>query len=618
MKRFRRIIAAALLGMVGWTLQGQEVDFSVRVQPAEVQVGQPFRVEFTYNRRGRFTPPEFGDLQVLAGPNTSTRWEWINGRMSSSYTISYVLRAAAPGEYRIGRAKLEVRGREYYTEPVTVRVVGSAARHPPPAPGGTPPPSAADSLPEVFIRAVVNKRSPYEGEAVGVSYYLYTRVPIQDYAVTHLPTFSEFFTYEVPLRNPAVQRTEIKGRPYRYVKLYEAVVFPLRSGKLKIPPLKVDAVALIPRRVVRRYRSPFADFWGDDPFFRQFFEEFERMWEDYSYEQKLLHLQSESVTLNVRPLPVKGRTPDFSGLVGRFTMEVALDSPRISPGGVATLTVRIQGEGNIKMVDVPMPDFPAGLEVFPPETKASYRVRHGKVTGQKTFRFALEARQPGTYRLPPIRWSYFDPERERYVSLSSDTLVLHVQGTPPPDSVVVGARPAVPADDIAFIYRDVRRWYRMAEWRLPEGWGVQYAGGMGGVLVLMGLGWALRRRYERRGGLWMRREAARMAAIRRKARRALQQGDAAELARAVTEGFQFLFEWKLHLPPAELTSDVLRKRLTPILPPDDAEAVIEAWTTAQMEAVRPTLDDAQRRKWWHTVDALWRRLEKTPPLNPTA
>ncbi len=454
----------------------------------------------------------------------------------------------------------------------------------------------------------MTKRSLYEGEGVGVAYYLYTRLPIQDYAITHRPPFSEFFAYEVPVRNPKVQETQIGKHRYRYVKLYEAVVFPLKSGRLKIPSLKVDAIALLPQRVVRRYRSPFADFFGDDPFFRQFFEDFEQMWEDYAYQQRLLHLKSEPLVLHVLPLPVKGRPADFSGIVGRFSMDVSFDSTRIGPGSAATLKVRLRGEGNIKMVDLSSPDLPAGFEVYPSQASEEYRVSNGKVRGWKEFRFLVEARQPGDYQLPPIHWSYFDPTTERYVTLRSDSIRIRVRGTPFTDSTIASTPP--PQNDILPIEESVSKWYSMSELAIPHGWWRVY--GISVVVIILAGGlivWG-RQRYVQQGGLWRDRHTSRIAAIRRAAHRALNQGNANEFFRHVNEGFEFLFEWKLGLPPARLTSDRLQRRLLQVLPFEEASRVVSLWTTVQAEAIRPTVTGEQLRQWWENIRRLWTRLEK--------
>ncbi|GEM_PF-6041810 len=591
------------------TAAAQDVTFEVRPSTTTVRVGEPFEVRFESNKKGRFLPPEFRGFQVLAGPNTSYHMEIINGRMRARHSIGYVLRAMRPGSYTIDPGTLIVGGKQYRTRPVTIKVQpsGSSSAPPPASSDRTAAETAADSLAPVFIKAVVNRWSPYEGQAVGISYYLYTRLNIQDYAVRKVPTFSDFYAYPIEIRRPVPHETVINGQPYQYVKIYEAVVFPLRSGRLTIPPLEMEAVALIPQRVIQRMRSPFEDFFADDPFFRQFFEDFNTGWEGYTYQPKLLKLKSRPLQLKVKALPVAGKPFDFSGLVGRFTMESTIDSTTISKGGTATITLRISGEGNIQMIDIPEPDLPPGLSSYPSETEEKFTARDGTVRGYRQFRFYIEGLQPGRYAIPPFHFSYFDPDKKEYVRLSTDTFTLVVRGTEQVDST--HRAPTLPPKDIAFLRPSSKRWYRMEALWLPQNWGVRYGSAWGGALGLMLILWWLRRRKERHGGIFIGAEKRTFRQLVREAETALQRGDARKWGQTVTRGFEWLFQHRLALPPAALNVDSLRQALSAHMNADEeAAAIAKAWETAQAESIRPFLSEEQRRQLWRQIRKQWQRL----------
>ncbi len=610
-----RLVWIGLLLGWGWnSAAARQVQFEATVSSTSVTVGQPLEVQFTYNERGQFIPPDFRGFRIVAGPNTSYRMEVINGRMRATHTISYVLLPLRAGTYTIGPAHLIVNGKRYSTKPIeiTVRPEGQAAPSPPGA--AAPPQETADTLPPpVFIKAVVSQWSPYEGQGVGISYYLYTRLNIQDYAVKKLPTFSDFYVYPVEKLKAVPGETTINGQPYRYVKVYEVVAFPLRSGKLKIPPLEMEAVALIPQRIVQRFRSPFDDFFADDPFFRQFFERFNQGWEDYSYQPELLKLKSRPLTLKVRPVPVTGKPYDFSGLVGHFSMESAIDSTVIHPGSSATITIRIGGEGNIQMIDLPPPDLPSGLAAYPAETEEKITVRDGVVQGHRTFRFTLEGQQPGQYTIPPFRFSYFDPESKAYRVLSTDTFVITVRGGTVADTT--GKKPALPPKDIAFLQSEVKKWYRQEELRLPPEGALWYGTALGsGMLALLLLGW-LRRRKERHGGIFISADRKVFLTFVKEAEKALAAGKSDRWGRTVARGFEWLFQRKLDIPPADLNTETLRHALATHLPEDTAGEIMTAWTTAQSEAVRPLLTESQRQRLWERIRRQWQHLYriKTAP-----
>src|SRR5687767_5431550 len=67
--------------------------FTASVDKKKVSVNGTLQITFTLtNADGKnFTPPSFGDFQVLSGPNQSTNMQFINGSMSRSVAFSYYL-----------------------------------------------------------------------------------------------------------------------------------------------------------------------------------------------------------------------------------------------------------------------------------------------------------------------------------------------------------------------------------------------------------------------------------------------------------------------------------------------------------------------------------------------
>lgn len=71
-----------------------------------------------------FTPPAFGGFDVLAGPTTSegTSVSIVNGHVSKtvSFTYTYVLQAQNEGLATISAASVQVEGKTYSTQPLTI------------------------------------------------------------------------------------------------------------------------------------------------------------------------------------------------------------------------------------------------------------------------------------------------------------------------------------------------------------------------------------------------------------------------------------------------------------------------------------------------------------------
>ena len=71
----------------------EKVTFEVKA-PMMVAKGEAVRVEFTLNAEpddNSFVAPSFEGFDVIAGPVDSRRIQIINGQMTRSYTITYVL-----------------------------------------------------------------------------------------------------------------------------------------------------------------------------------------------------------------------------------------------------------------------------------------------------------------------------------------------------------------------------------------------------------------------------------------------------------------------------------------------------------------------------------------------
>ena len=99
--------------------------------PMMVAAGEMFRVEFTLTNgdadRDSFKAPDFGGLEVLAGPVVSTgrSMHIVNGNRSTTTTmsISYTVVAQKEGNITIGAAEIISDGKTFKTKPTPIEVV---------------------------------------------------------------------------------------------------------------------------------------------------------------------------------------------------------------------------------------------------------------------------------------------------------------------------------------------------------------------------------------------------------------------------------------------------------------------------------------------------------------
>ncbi len=131
LRAMKYLLAVATLLSLTFPARAQKVDFEVGA-PGVVAVGEAFRIEFTVNAKpDGFTPPAFGGFDVLAGPTTSegTSVSIVNGHVSKtvSFTYTYVLQAQNEGLATISAASVQVEGKTYSTQPLTIEVVSGEA-----------------------------------------------------------------------------------------------------------------------------------------------------------------------------------------------------------------------------------------------------------------------------------------------------------------------------------------------------------------------------------------------------------------------------------------------------------------------------------------------------------
>jgi hypothetical protein len=133
---------------------------------------------------------------------------------------------------------------------------------------------------------------------------------------------------------------------------------------------------------------------------------------------KYLLLESEPVTINVRPLPTESELPGFNGAVGSYTCDPpGLATNILKLGEPVSLTVVIRGRQNLNRLNPPPPPRAHGWQIFP-------AMRSGVVAGIGTnspgasFKFTLIATSDEVRATPAIPFSCFDPARGQYVNLT--------------------------------------------------------------------------------------------------------------------------------------------------------------------------------------------------------
>jgi hypothetical protein len=160
-------------------------------------------------------------------------------------------------------------------------------------------------------------------------------------------------------------------------------------------------------------------------------------------------LRTDSAVIVAIDPPLAFRPADFTGAVGALRVVARVDTAAGRVGDPLTLSVRVEGTGNVKLfprpaVSVPWASLVAGEERVRVDTTAR------RIRGSKEFDWILTPHRPGELDVPPVRYTFFNPEGRRYETAVANAL--HVSVAP---SLV--AAPDTAATERALAIRTVYR-----------------------------------------------------------------------------------------------------------------------------------------------------------------
>ncbi|PJB13664.1 MAG: BatD protein [Flavobacteriales bacterium CG_4_9_14_3_um_filter_40_17] len=392
------IFAFVLFSVMGMTAQMQ---FETKVSKNKLGINERLRVDFTMNQDGdNFTPPDFDDFTVVAGPSQSVSNTWINGVRSFSKTYTYFLMPKRRGKITINQASIEYDGQVYKTIPVPIEVTAAVEI---PTDPNDPEYIASQSI---HLVAELSKSSPFLNEPITVTYKIYVNsyTNVSGWQVIDSPKFTDFWNQNVD-RKHEVQNGTYNGQDYRYLILQETVLYPQKTGILKLEPLSMNVSVEV--RTNRR------DFFGN-----------------YMYKRVNRVFASQELTVNVKPLPEQGKPADFTGAVGTFKMDLSLTKDRVSATESTQAKITVTGQGNLKLFNLPKMDFPEHIEAYEPEHSENVVTKIDGMQGSITDSYTLVPNQKGKYLIPGVTFSYFDPGSRTYKTLRANDLNLKTEAAP--------------------------------------------------------------------------------------------------------------------------------------------------------------------------------------------
>jgi hypothetical protein len=434
------------------SLKADEVKFSAKSSHSLIEVGERFQITYSLNTSGNsFRPPTFSDFRVVSGPNQSTSMQWINGAMTQSISFSYVLVAPNTGTYTIPAATIQVNGKQYSSESIKIEVVkgsGSSAQNNATPNQNRPQNSTGNSIQSkssnasvesqikenIYLKVLVDKRKVFLGEQIVANYKIYTRVDVLNNQTTKLPALTGFWNQDIDINGPVtLQREVVDGVPFNVAELKKTILFPQRLGILEIDPLEMECVVRV--QSSRQARTIFDQFFG-------------------AYEDLKVTIKSNPIKVEVLPLPEANKPSSFTGAVGNFNFSHDINKTEVKANDAITLKLKIQGTGNLKLIQTPKIEFPTDFEVYDPKINDQIKTEISGVSGTRVFEYLIIPRHPGNYTLENIKFSYFNFKNGSYKEIVIDPIAIKVDKSNESEQQILSANYAQ-KEDIKVIGNDI-------------------------------------------------------------------------------------------------------------------------------------------------------------------
>ena len=252
---------------------------------------------------------------------------------------------------------------------------------------------------DYFMVAATSDTDPYANQTFTLGVRFYYHFPFVGSAPYTAPTIDNLFLEEIA--RPEGSQI-IDGKRYAYTEIRYALTG-VTAGPAKVGPASIEYV----------------------PGSRIDMSVFDRFFATAS--QSPQQAQSNPITLNIRPVPTAGQPKTFYGAVGSgYQISAALDRSEVEAGDAVNLTVKVHGPGNLKPTsDLHLPDM-TGFKIYDVVSTSGIHSSNGDLKSYKIFKTVLVPLASGSYVIPALSWSYFDPEKQQYLTIRTNPLPLKV------------------------------------------------------------------------------------------------------------------------------------------------------------------------------------------------
>ncbi len=388
MKKWAAVFLIFLPAMALWAQRA--VQTLVPQQP--VNVGEAFQVQYVVYELEDFQhlkTPDFGaQFKVVSGPALYSGNVIKGGRNIPVQNFSYTLIPLQKGLLTVAGATAIYTNKQIEASSVFVSSTASSNKANTTQKAMQRPVTEKDPI---LIKTEIGKKECYVGEPVTATFTLLSKVVTASEVIKN-PGFYGFSVVEMPADVATLEGDYTGG--YEKHQLRKVQLYPMQAGRLLIDEMTVH-------NLVQSIDA-----------------------EGNAVHRELL-LTSTPQYIHVKPLP-KEPVAHFAGAVGRFAVKAKLKVDELPVGRTGRLLLTVSGAGNFLQLPIPEVAWPAHIEGFDPQVTEQLQKHAVPVAGRRQYEYTFTADSAGHYAIPPVVFTYFDPQQEKYNTVATDSLHLTV------------------------------------------------------------------------------------------------------------------------------------------------------------------------------------------------
>ena len=444
-RRSRSRLTAALVVVAlsfGMNSSVAFADVQTQISSREAYVGTPITLLVQVSGQGNPAAPDVPevdglDIRSVGAPSRSSQVMIINGRRSesSSVTYSFQVTPRREGTFQIPSFEVNTASGAEQTRPVRFAATKSET-------GDLMFAEIEGNGEKVFVGQPIDSKlkiwiKPFVDRRAGIKLS-----PGQMWQLMSQQT--DWGGFQATLNEMAENRQAVRGREVlrkdgdgteRSYYLYEidATIYPKSAGVLDSEDVQIVYQYPI---AIGKSRDPFDSFFSNSSFggsslASKFFGNSSRFGGRSPFGQSLSITDARPIVvepsisdIEIASIPTEGRPADYRGAVGQYAIVTQASPAQVKAGNPITLQIGIRGTGPMKLVQAPPLHTIASLTN---DFKVADESLAGVVRDDiKVFSTTIRPRNENVTQIPPIPFSFFDPDSQQFVTVNSEPISVEV------------------------------------------------------------------------------------------------------------------------------------------------------------------------------------------------